>query len=195
MIFRSRFPGAVCEVNTNHLHVVTGPPGSGKSTLIDALAAVGIATSAEVGRRIIREQLAVGGDVLPWSDERAFAELMIVGEVAAHRAALARSGPVVLDRGVPDVIGFLRASNLPVPPAIRAAAVACRYNARVFLAPFWAGIFRTDAERPQPAAVAERTEPVMRATYRDLGYRVIDLPRASVADRVAFVLGHLGEPA
>lgn len=179
----------------DHLHVVTGPPGSGKSTLIDALAGAGVATSAEVGRRIIREQLAMGGAALPWGDERGFAELMIVGEVAAHRAALAQGGPVVLDRGVPDVIGFLRASGLPVPPAVAEAARAYRYHTRVFLAPFWADIFRTDAERPQPAAVAERTEPVMRATYRDLGYELVDLPRASVAERVAFVLDHLGESA
>jgi predicted ATPase len=40
---------------TDRLHVVTGPPGSGKSTLIDALARAGVATSEEVGRRIIRE--------------------------------------------------------------------------------------------------------------------------------------------
>ena len=38
---------------TDRLHVVTGGPGSGKSTLIDALAAAGVATSAEVGRAII----------------------------------------------------------------------------------------------------------------------------------------------
>ena len=175
----------------DHLHVVTGPPGSGKSTLIDALAADGVRTSAEVGRRIIRDQVAIGGDALPWGDERAFAELMIVEEVAAHGAALAHGGPVVLDRGVPDVIGFLRASGLPVPPGFDAAARAHRYNSRVFLAPFWAEIFRTDPERPDPPERAERTEAVLRRTYEDHGYTLIELPRAPVADRVAFVRARL----
>jgi predicted ATPase len=40
---------------TDRLHILTGSPGSGKSTLIAALAEVGIATSPEVGRAIIRE--------------------------------------------------------------------------------------------------------------------------------------------
>jgi predicted ATPase len=179
---------------TDRLHVVTGGPGSGKSTLIAALAARGVATSAEVGRRIIREELASGGTALPWSDEQAFADRMIAGEIAAHAHALATGVPVVLDRGAPDVAGFLRVSGLPVPPVIDAAARAHRYNPRVFLAPFWAAIFCTDAERKQSPATAERTEAVMRATYADYGYTLVALPRATVAERVDFVLAHLESP-
>lgn len=121
-------------MTTDRLHVVTGAPGTGKSTLVAALAAAGVATSEEIGRRIIREQVAAGGSALRWDDEVAFAELMWPREVAAHAAALATGATVVLDRGVPDVVAFLRASRLPVPPAIDAAARAHRYNPRVVLA-------------------------------------------------------------
>src|SRR3546814_9171452 len=74
---------------------------------------------------------------------------MLVREVAAHDAALAAAGPVVLDRGVPDVVGFLRISGLAVPRAIDRAARTCRYNPRVFIAPWWEDIFTPDAERKQ----------------------------------------------
>lgn len=176
---------------TDRLHVVTGGPGSGKTTLIDALAAAGVATSAEVGRAIIRAQVAAGGNALPWGDERAFADLMLPREVAAHAAALASGRVTVLDRGVPDVIGFLRVSGLPVPPALDAAARATRYHRCVFLAPFWAAIYTHDPERRQPAAIAQATEAVMRETYADYGYTLVELPRASVAARVAFVRARL----
>ena len=116
---------------------------------------------------------------------------MLDGELAAHAAALARGTSVVLDRGVPDVVGFLRVSGLPVPPAIDAAARRTRYAPRVFLAPFWAEIYRHDPERRQPAAVAARTEAIMRETYAGYSYTVVDLPRADVATRVAFVRAHL----
>jgi predicted ATPase len=175
----------------HRLHIVTGAPGTGKSTLVAALAAAGVATSAEVGRRIIREQLAAGGDALPWADERAFAALMLPRELAARDAALATGATTVLDRGVPDVAGFLRASALPVPPALDAAAWAARYNPRVFLAPFWPAIFVRDAERPRSAGYARATHDVMVATYRDYGYTLVELPRASVAERVAFVRARL----
>lgn len=177
--------------SAGNVHVITGGPGSGKSTLIAALAAAGIATSAEVGRQIIREQLAVGGTALPWADELAFAERMIVREIAARDAALALDTTVVLDRGCPDVVGFLRVSGLPVPPHIDAAARDCRYNPRVFIAPFWADIFTTDAERRQSPDVAEATHDIMVATYRGYGYTLVELPRASVAERVDFVLNAL----
>lgn len=175
-----------------NLHVITGGPGSGKTTVIDALAAAGVATSPEVGRAVIREELANGGTALPWADERLFAERMVEREVAAYRAALARGGRVVLDRGIPDVAGFLRVSGLPVPAHIDTAARSCRYNSRVFLTPFWAEIYRHDPERIQPASLAQATEAVMRDTYSGYGYGLVELPRVPVDERVAFILRHLG---
>jgi predicted ATPase len=179
-------------MNTDRLHVLTGGPGSGKTTLIDALARAGVATSPEVGRAVIREQLAAGGDALPWADQQAFADLMLIRDVAARRDALAIGVVTVLDRGVPDVAGFLRVSGLPVLPHIDEAARTCRYNPRVFIAPFWAEIFTGDAERKQSPEVAEATFAIMVETYRDYGYDLIELPRVPVADRVTFVKDRIG---
>ncbi|MDB5704771.1 MAG: ATPase [Sphingomonas bacterium] len=175
-------------MDTDRLFVLTCGPGSGKTTLIEALAAAGIATSPEVGRAVIREQLAAGGDALPWADQRAFAELMVVRDVAAQQAALASGDVTVLDRGVPDVVGFLRVSGLPVPPHIDAAADGCRYNRRVFIAPYWDEIFTGDAERKQSPEEARATFDVMVETYRGYGYDLVELPRTTVAERVAFIV-------
>ena len=57
--------------------IVTGGPGSGKSTLIDALAAAGFVRTIEAGRGVIQDQVAIGGNALPWQDPPAFAELML----------------------------------------------------------------------------------------------------------------------
>lgn len=178
-------------MDTDRLFVITGGPGSGKTTLIEALAAAGVATSPEVGRAIIREEMAAGGTALPWADERAFAERMVVREIAAHADALASGGTVVLDRGVPDVVGFLRVSGLAVPPHIDAAAGTCRYNRRVFIAPYWDAIYTGDAERKQTPAVAEATHAVMVETYRDYGYELIELPRVPVSERVDFIVDRI----
>ena len=111
--------------------------------------------------------------------------------VRRYVAARRIPGTVVFDRGVPDVVGFLRVSKLPVAPRIDGAARRHRYNPRVFLAPFWAEIYTHDPERIQPPELARATEAVMRDTYAGYGYRLVELPRASVAERVAFVLRHL----
>jgi predicted ATPase len=44
-------------------HVVTGGPGSGKTTLIEALARRGYAHTVEAGRAIIQDQTAIDGPV------------------------------------------------------------------------------------------------------------------------------------
>jgi predicted ATPase len=178
-------------LNHNRLHVVTGGPGAGKTTLIDALAQAGVATSPEVGRAVIREQMAAGGTALPWANHLAFARAMATREVVARAAALATGREVVLDRGMPDVVAFLRLSGIAVPPDIDRAAREYRYNPRVYLAPWWDAIYRTDAERRQAPAEAREAEAVMRATYRDYGYEPVELPRVSVTERAAFVTAAL----
>lgn len=176
------------------LHIVTGGPGAGKTTLVDALAAEGVATSPEVGRAVIREQIAAGGRALPWVDPRAYAEEMIEREIIAREVALASGLQVILDRGIPDVVGFLRVTGLAVPPHIDQAARRLRYHPRVLLAPWWDTIYTGDSERRQSPAVAEATEQMMRETYRDYGYELIELPRAPVTERVAFVRRELEQP-
>jgi predicted ATPase len=44
-----------------HLYVLIGGPGSGKSSLIKALAAEGLPHMPEAGRATIQDQVAIGG--------------------------------------------------------------------------------------------------------------------------------------
>ncbi len=178
--------------NSDRLFVVTGGPGSGKSTLIEALAGRGICTMPEAGRAIIQDQVAIGGEALPWSDRRAFAELMLAWEMRSYREALRLGGPVIFDRGVPDVLGYLRLCNLPVPSHVERAARMFRYHQRVFIAPPWPEIFSLDAERKQTFEEAQATYEVMVETYSSLGYSLTPLPRDSVQDRVSFLLEAIG---
>lgn len=171
--------------------VVTGGPGSGKTSLIEALAAAGHATSPEAGRAVIRRQQAIDGQALPWRDRALFAELMLDRELEAHARAEDATGPVFFDRGVPDVVGYLALCGLPVPPHVERAARDVRYDRRVFIAPVWPEIFAQDAERRQDLDEAQRTFDAMAAAYPRFGYEVVELPRVPVAERLAFVLSRL----
>lgn len=176
---------------TDHLFVITGGPGSGKSTLIEALASSGLRHMPEAGRAIIQDQMSIGGNALPWSNRQAFAELMLGWELRSHREARAQSGPVICDRGVPDVVGYLTLCGLPVPAHVRKAAELYRYNRTVFIAPHWPAIFSQDSERKQGEDEAAATCQMMVETYSELGYKLIPLPLVSVPERVAFVRAHI----
>jgi predicted ATPase len=178
--------------NFDRLFVITGGPGSGKTTLIEALGAHGIFTMPEAGRAIIQDQVALGGEALPWADQRAFAELMLSWEMRSYRAALNLNGPVIFDRGVPDVLGYLRVSGIDIPGHMDRAARMFRYHHRVFIAPPWPEIFALDAERKQSFEVARATYEAMIETYSGLGYDLIKLPLESVEKRMKFLLATIG---
>lgn len=167
--------------------IISGGPGSGKSTLIDALERQGFPRTVEAGRAIIQDQVAIGGNALPWSDRALFAELMLSWEMRSHTMAEQQRGTVLFDRGVPDVIGYLMLCNLPVPQHMEEAARQFQYNRTVFLAPPWAEIFGQDAERKQDFEEAARTFEAMDKTYRRLGYEIALLPKSSVEERVGFI--------
>ncbi|GGF01302.1 AAA family ATPase [Stappia taiwanensis] len=178
--------------STTRFHVVTGGPGSGKSTLLGALAGAGLSRTVEAGRAIIRDQVAIGGPALPWRDPAAFAEQMLAWDMRSHHMAQDLPGPVLFDRGVPDVLGYLDLCGLPVPAHMEAAACRFRYHPQVFIAPPWREIFHQDTERRQDFAEACRTYEAMARVYARLGYRLVELPRASVEERARFVRAHLG---
>lgn len=171
--------------------VVTGGPGAGKTTLLAHLAGRGLACTEEAGRGVIRDQVAIGGRGLPWDDRALFAELMLGWEMRSIALARGLPGPVLCDRGIPDIIGYLRLEGLPVPAHLHRAAAACRYRRKVFLAPFWPEIYRQDGERRQDADTARRTADAMARAYADCGYGIVELPRVPVAARAELLLSHL----
>jgi len=172
--------------------VVTGGPGSGKSTLIDALARAGFGRTVEAGRGIIQDQVAIGGRALPWIDPALFADMMLVWEMRSYRIAQEQTGEIFFDRGVPDVAGYLRLMNLPIPEYLEQAVKSFRYHSRVFIAPPWEEIFEQDCERKQDFAEAVRTFESLATTYTGYGYELLELPRTSVEERARFVLRSIG---
>lgn len=177
----------------NRFFVLTGGPGSGKSSLIDALARLGYARTVEAGRAIIQDQVDIEGNALPWADKGRFAALMLSWEMRSYRTAQEHSGPVFFDRGVPDVMAYLRLVDLPVTAHITNAAAEFRYNRSVFIAPPWPEIFHPDRERKQDFHEAVRTYESLAFTYKELGYELVELPCVSIEERVQFVLRKIKE--
>ncbi|MEH1123068.1 AAA family ATPase [Micromonospora sp. CPCC 206061] len=173
---------------TDHLIVIAGGPGAGKTTLIEALRAAGYATAPEAGRAIIQDQVAIGGPALPWVNPALFAELVLCWDLRSYRWALRHDGPVFFDHALAGMAGYYRLIGREVPAHVSAAVAAFRYGTRVFVAPPWKEIYRTDAERRQSWDEAVRTHEVVAQAYVEAGYELVELPRAPVSERLSFVL-------
>ena len=171
--------------------VFTGGPGSGKSTLIRELIGMGYAVSPESGRAIMQQQMAIEGHGLPGKNLLLYAELMLARDMQSYLYPQTDSGPVFYDRGIPDTIGYLRTIGEEVAAHFFQAVRLYRYHRKVFLFPPWVEIYAQDSERKQPFEEAVRTCDAMESVYADAGYEVVEVPKAPVMQRVAFVLSEL----
>jgi predicted ATPase len=178
--------------NAERFFIITGGPGSGKTSLLDALEKMNYKRSVEAGRGIIQQQVAIGGRALPWDDKLLFAELMLSWEVRSYQIAEQWAGIVFFDRGVPDVAAYLMLSNMPVPRYVQKAIETFHYNPPVFIAPPWREIFTQDRERKQDFEEAIRTYEALVETYTGNGYKLVELPYVSIEERVRFVLARTG---
>jgi len=164
--------------------VLTGAPGAGKTTLLDAADAAGLMTSPEVARVLLQQP---GGMELREADPLAFAEAMLEAHVREFERHEGASGPVLFDRGFPDVVGFLDVSGLRVPKSVEAACRQLRYAGPILRAPAWAEIYQQDEERIQDWQQAVASDEAVTAAWRRYGYDPINLPFVPVAERLAFL--------
>ncbi len=169
--------------------VLTGAPGAGKTTLLGAAAAAGLHTSPEVARNLLRQP---GGMTLRANDPLGFAEAMARAHVDEFEKAREVAGVTVFDRGLPDVVGFLAVSGLPVSTEIDRLCQSLRYTGPILRAPAWQDIYRQDAERIQNWEEALASDAAVTAAWQRYGYDVIELPLVSVADRLAFLRSATG---
>ncbi|GAA4047348.1 AAA family ATPase [Parerythrobacter jejuensis] len=167
---------------------ITGAPGAGKSTLIEALTARGWNVVTESARAILQRP---GGMELRENDPHGFALAMLEADRAIFEEAMPGQ-TLIFDRGFADIIAFLRIEKVPVSDVFEKACQHLRFDAPVFRAPAWKGIYRQDDQRIQTWDEAVESDRQCTKAWREFGYELLDLPLASVEERVAFVERHLG---
>jgi predicted ATPase len=178
-------------VTNSNLVVITGGPGVGKTTLLRELERKGFCCVPEVAREIIRQQVASGGDAVPWANTRRYTELMLKGSIESYLTHRAAERTTFFDRGIPDVLCYARIIKLRKTEQIESACDSFRYNPTVFIAPPWREIYSTDEERMQTFEEVVETHVLMVEAYGSCGYQLVELPRVSAAERAEFVIAEL----
>ncbi|MBJ2145944.1 AAA family ATPase [Vibrio sp. IB15] len=168
--------------------IITGGPGTGKTTLINALADTGYPTFAESSRQLIEQQSQLEGGILPWVDLPGFAELCL--GVMSKQKGQANQHPIAfLDRAIPDICGYLAQASLEIDATYREASQG--YHSQVFFCRPEASIYVQDEVRPYPFEEALEIHHALVRVYQELGYEVVEVPFMSVAERVLFVESQL----
>jgi predicted ATPase len=171
-----------------NLFVVSGGPGSGKTTVLQELASRGYHFAPEVARQIIQQEVQSSGTALPCGDREAYTRLMLERSVESYLAHTPATRPTFSDRGIPDTLCYARLIGMANQELILDACRQYRYASVVFLAPPWKEIYETDTERKQDFAEAERTFEQMVQVYRECSYTISEPPRTTPAARADFIL-------
>lgn len=174
-------------VGAKNFYIITGCSGGGKSMLLSELEKRGYPVFLEPGRQIVKEQLSVDGDGVPWKNATKFAELCVSRAMYFYNTAARLDGPVFFDRSMIDNISGIERSGLPMPVYFAQTLVRYRYASRVFMVPPWPEIFAQDAERQHSFAEAEQEFYGLQKAYAADHYEVLLIPKLPVEERADFI--------
>jgi|SRR3989344_5174083 len=168
-------------------YVLTGSAWSGKTSVIDALAKHKFVTVPEAATFIISEQLANGGNLLPWTNLDEFLEVLIEKQLALEAQIPAGSEIAFIDRGIPDELAYYKYRGVAPTPRYEKAFEEYRYDTIVFLLETLPE-YRQDKIRREPPEMVQRLRFLHEEAYTELGYNVTIVPVLPVEERVKFVL-------
>ncbi|KQC33715.1 ATPase [Nonlabens sp. YIK11] len=168
--------------------LLIGGPGSGKTTLIHAIEQAGYTVHHEISRMVTQRAQEQGIDQLFLEDPMAFSNELLQGRIEQFESA--SSGINFYDRGIPDVPAYHKFTGDPIPDSYQDASEKYQYDA-VFYLPPWKEIYQSDNERYESYDQAVTIGSILAHYYQDLNYEIVEVPKASVEERLEFILKHV----
>ena len=171
-------------------YIITGAPGTGKTTIINALKKEGYSCAEEISRELIAEQIDIGGNILPWKDQIAFEN-----QIANRRSKQYLDSPenciCFFDRSSIDCIAYLNSNKLEATSQIIEIIKNCTFNKTVFYTPIWEDIFENDKERKEDFKKSIQIEEEIIKCYNSYNYNIIEIPKTTLEKRVNFILSQI----
>ena len=169
--------------------VITGAPGTGKSTILNLLEKRGYRIHPEIARALIAEQQELKSDLLPWKKHADFGVELFKRQKEQYFNAKADAYNFY-DRGVPDNLGYLRRDGLQ-NHALETEAADLKYHQEVFLTPPWEEIYGNDDVRWEDTQLMLEIHEALSDIYQFYGYQITEVPKLSPEERVGFILKRL----
>jgi len=181
-------------IHTNNLiiktnwYVLTGGPGSGKTTTVNLLSERGYKTTIEHARHYLDSQRTFGKTVEEIRKHQAEFQLGVLDMQIEEEKLLSPDDVVFLDRAIPDALAYYRFLNLPQDEKLL-EALSTIYYKKIFILdclPLVQDYARTEDEIAQKKIHAILTE-----VYESLPFPVIHVPILPSEERVDFILKNL----
>jgi predicted ATPase len=167
--------------------VITGGPGTGKTTLIDHFDTKGYEVMEEVSRDVILEARKEGIEQLFLVKPLLFSEKLLHSRLAQFKSTFKEEAFVLFDRGMPDVTAYMDYLGTTYPSHFDETCQNHRYDL-IFLLPPWEAIYTQDNERYESFEQAELIYQCLLDGYQKYGYDVIEVPVGTIAERCQYII-------
>lgn len=168
--------------------VITGGPGSGKTSVINELTNRHFTCFEEISRQITLKAREDGIEQLFLTNPLQFSELLLDGRIKQYNEAIESNNEFVfLDRGIPDIPAYMDFKGDEYPDVFNDACLKNKYDAVFILAP-WQEIFTSDSERYENFDQAIEIHEKLVETYTNCGYDLIDVPFGSIEARTEHII-------
>lgn len=171
--------------------VITGGPGTGKSTLIDELIKRNYNCMPEISREISTMAKKNGIEQLFLKNPILFSEMLLEGRENQYKmASNLDSDLIFFDRGIPDILAYMNYISIDYPPIYQDKSMKYRYNT-IFITPPWEEIYITDEVRYENFEQSLAIFNHLKRTYQLLDYQLIEVPFGTINFRTDFILNTL----
>ncbi|WP_298998413.1 AAA family ATPase [Flagellimonas sp. S174] len=178
--------------------VITGAPGTGKTSIITGLEQLGYPCFHEIIRDMTSKAKKEGktdsftsNPLVFVDDALQFNKDLLHGRAEHYKKSLSFSEPIIFfDRGIPDVLAYMDFFNQSYNKEFTNTCEQNPYD-HIFLLPPWQEIYVSDNERLESYEEAQKIDDALRNTYTGFGYNPMLVPKKPVSERIDFILKKL----
>lgn len=168
-------------------YVITGGPSSGKTTVLEELAKLGYVIYPEAARVFIDEEMAKGKSLKEIrGNEDEFQRKVLKTKIEVEKAA-PQDKIVFFDRAIPDSIAYYQICGLNPEEVLKFCQK--KVYRKIFL--FEQLPFDQDYARVEDEETIKKLNQLLKESYENLGYQVIDIPAVFVQERVKKILAEM----